>query len=71
MLDKLSPLVRHFILLVTPVILGFASTDLLPILQNVNPIAASFAAAILAQAVLVFSKLTTQYGSGSDYRTQL
>jgi hypothetical protein len=64
MLDSLSPLARHFILLVAPVVIGFASTDLIPLLQGVNPIAATFAAALLTQAALILTSLTTAVRRG-------
>jgi hypothetical protein len=49
MLDNLSPLARHFILLVGPAILAFAGTDLVPLLKDVNPLAATLAAAVVSQ----------------------
>lgn len=71
MLDSLSPLTRHFVLLVAPVVLGFISTDLVPVLQGVNPLAATLLGAVVTQLLLLFSKLTTQYGTGSDDGTSL
>lgn len=66
MLDSLNPGVRHLILAVAPVILGIISTDFIPQLQSVNPLVATLAAVVLQQAVLYFTKLTTQYGVGSS-----
>lgn len=71
MLDRLSPLARHFILLVAPVLVGFASTDLVPLLKDTNPLAATLVAGVLTQLALLLTKLTTQYGVGSDDGTGL
>lgn len=65
MLDSLSPAVRHLILAVVPVVLGVLSTDAVPVLEGVNPFVAGLVAVLLQQAVLYFSTLTTQYGTGS------
>jgi hypothetical protein len=65
MLDSLNPGIRHLILAVVPVILGVLSTDFVPQLQSVNPFVATVAAALVQQALLYFSTLTTQYGVGS------
>lgn len=66
MLDSLNPAVRHLILAVVPVVLGVLGTDFVPLLQNVNPFAAGLAAVLLQQIALYLTKLTTQYGVGSD-----
>lgn len=71
MLDRLSPLVRHFILLVGPAVVAFAATDLVPLLKDVNPIAATLAAGVLTQLGLLLTKATTQYGVGADDGTGL
>lgn len=66
MLDSLNPGVRHLVLAVVPVILGIVSTDFVPQLQSVNPFVATLAAALIQQALLYFTTLTTQYGIGSS-----
>lgn len=71
MLDKLSPLVRDFLFLVGPALVAFAGTELVPLLQGVNPIAATLAAGVLSQLALILTKLTTQYGKGSPGGTRL
>lgn len=62
--DRLWPLLRHLILLLLPVLLGWASADLLPFLQDRFPQWALIWAAV-TQAVLWATPLTRQYGAGA------
>jgi hypothetical protein len=58
------PLLKHLALLVLPVLLGWVSADLLPVLRDQFPQWALIWAAI-AQSVLWATPLTRQYGIGS------
>lgn len=64
--DTIPKPARHLILLLAPVILGWAGTDLVPALQHTNSTYAIVGAALLAKVVLWVTPLTRQYGVGSD-----
>lgn len=62
MLDKLSPQVRHAVILFGGALLTWASSRITVIPEDVRP----FASAVLAIVTLVWTPLTRQYGVGSD-----
>lgn len=62
MLDKLSPQVRHALILLGGAVLTWASSKVMVIPVDVRP----FASAILGILTLAWTPLTRQYGVGSD-----
>lgn len=66
MLDGLSPAVRHLVLMLLPVVLGWAGTDLVPALHGVNPVVGSLAGVLVTAGVAWLTPFTTQYGVGSN-----
>lgn len=62
MLDKVSPQVRHALILFVGAVLTWASSKISVIPTDVQP----FASAALAIITLAWTPLTRQYGVGSD-----
>lgn len=62
MLDKLSPQVRHAVILLVGAMLTWASSKVNVIPADFRP----FASAALAIVTLTWTPLTHQYGVGSD-----
>lgn len=65
MLDGLNPAVRHLVLMVLPILLGWAATDLVPALQGANPVVGAVAGVLLSALLAWLTPLTRQYGVGS------
>ncbi len=65
-LDKLPAQLRHLIILVTPVALGWVTSDFLPWFNGRNPALAGLAAALVTALSLWLTPITKQYGVGSD-----
>lgn len=66
MLDKWPAQLRHLVILVTPVVLGWVTSDFLPWFSGRNPALAGLAAAIVTALSLWLTPLTKQYGVGSE-----
>lgn len=64
MLDKLPASARHLLFLLLPVLLAWASSDLLPVLEGRFPQWGIIWAAV-TQGLLWATPLTRQYGAGS------
>jgi hypothetical protein len=64
MLDGLPTQVRDLLVALVPVLLGWVSTDVVPPLEGVNPLAASLVAVVVAQLAQYFTTLTRAYGVG-------
>jgi len=62
MLDRLSPQVRHALILLGGAVLTWASSKIAVIPVDVRP----FASAALAIITLAWTPITRQYGVGSD-----
>lgn len=62
--DRLWPVFRHLLLLLLPVVLGWISADVLPVLRDQFPQWALIWAAV-TQLVLYVTPLTRQYGAGA------
>lgn len=60
MLDKLSPQLRHTVILLVGGALGTVVQELPN--YNLPPVVSSLLGVVLAQATLYFTKLTKQYG---------
>lgn len=63
MLDKLPPWARHLFFAITPAILGWISSDIVPALEGKGEIAA-LAASLITVLVAAITPLTRQYGTG-------
>jgi hypothetical protein len=64
MLDRLPAAARHLLFLLLPVLLAWASSDLLPVLEGQFP-EWGMIWAVVTQALLWATPLTRQYGAGS------
>ena len=64
LLDRLHPAARHLLLAVLPVVLAWASADLIPFLQGEFPAWAAIWVTV-QQALLWATPLTRQYGAGA------
>lgn len=62
MLDKLSPAVRHALILLLGATLTWASSKVPGLPDDVRP----FASALVAIGTLIVTPLTRQYGVGND-----
>lgn len=62
MLDRLSPQIRHALILLGGAVLTWASSKISVIPVDVRP----FASAALAIITLAWTPITRQYGVGSD-----
>lgn len=65
-LDKLPIQVQHLLLVLVPVLLGWAGSDLVPWVKDQSPTVAYLLATVLTLATTWFTKITTEYGRGSD-----
>ena len=65
-LDKLPAQLRHLVILVTPVLLGWVTSDFLPWFSGRSPALAGLAAAIVTGLGLWLTPLTKQYGVGAE-----
>jgi hypothetical protein len=65
MLDNLPAQLRHLILLAFPIVMGWASSEALPALQDKFP-SAAVAWSLVSALLLALTPLTRQYGVGSD-----
>lgn len=61
MLDRLSPMWRHFTLIVLSAVLSWVASDVVPALEGQTGYAAA-AGAVLTALVAVLTPLTRQYG---------
>lgn len=65
MLDRLSPELRHLILMLLVPVLGYLSAELIPAWIS-DPILAGLAGVVLTALIAYFTPLTRQYGVGSQ-----
>lgn len=65
MLDKLTPELRHVLLLVLVPLLGYAAATVVPAIDNAA--LAGAAGVVLAALLAYFTPLTRQYGVGSGH----
>jgi hypothetical protein len=65
MLDRLSPELRHLILILLVPVLGYLSAELVPAWIS-DPILAGLAGVVLTALIAYFTPLTRQYGVGAD-----
>lgn len=65
MLDRLPTSVRDLLVAVLPVLLAWAGTDVLPILEGWNPLVAVAAAAVLTYITNWVTTWTRAYGVGA------
>lgn len=65
MLDRLSPELRHLILMLLVPVLGYLSAELVPAWIS-DPILAGLAGVVLTALIAYFTPLTRQYGIGTD-----
>lgn len=63
MLDRLSPELRHLILMLLVPVLGYLSAELVPAWIS-DPILAGLAGVVLTALIAYFTPLTRQYGVG-------
>lgn len=65
MLDRLSPELRHVILMLLVPVLGYLSAELVPAWIS-DPVLAGLAGVVLTALIAYFTPLTRQYGVGSQ-----
>jgi hypothetical protein len=65
MLDNLPPQLRHLIYFVAPVFLGWVASDVVPFVQNKNPLAAYLIGALVTALLAYFTPVTRRYGVGA------
>ena len=65
MLDRLSPELRHLILMLLVPVLGYISAQVVPAWIS-DPVLAGLAGVVLTALIAYFTPLTRQYGSGSS-----
>lgn len=65
MLDRLSPEVRHLILMLMVPVLGYISAEVVPAWIS-DPVLAGLAGVVLTALIAYFTPLTRQYGVGAD-----
>lgn len=65
MLDRLPAQVRHLIMLAFPIVMGWASSEALPALQDRFP-AATVVWSLVSALLLAATPLTRQYGVGAE-----
>ena len=65
MLDRLSPELRHIILMLLVPVLGYASSQIVPAWIS-DPVLAGLAGVVLTALIAYFTPLTRQYGVGAD-----
>ena len=65
MLDRLSPELRHLILMLMVPVLGYISAEVVPAWIS-DPVLAGLAGVVLTALIAYFTPLTRQYGVGSD-----
>ena len=64
MLDKLPPVWRHLLLLVSPGLLAWGTSDVVPWLADRGGTLAVIAG-VIGQILLILTTLTRQYGAGA------
>ncbi len=64
--DRLPVVWQHLIILVLSAALGWGTTDLVPFLQGVNPLAAGLVGALLTVLIGAVTPLTNSYGVKYD-----
>jgi hypothetical protein len=64
-LDRLPAQLRHLILIVAPILLGWVASDVVPFVQAKNPVAAYLIGSLVTAALAWFTPATRQYGVGS------
>ena len=63
MLDKLSPILRHFILIVMAAVIANGANWITGL--HLSQLQASFAGVVLTMLIAVFTPITKQYGVGA------
>ena len=64
-MDRLSPELRHLILMLMVPVLGYISAEVVPAWIS-DPVLAGLAGVVLTALIAYFTPLTRQYGVGFD-----